>query len=131
MYKIVLICALLGMAAAGVSRSSPVSGEDAHAEILKLVSDVRPDGFESNLDTSNGISQVASGDVHGNIHGQFSWVSPEGEHVQVSYVADENGYQPQSNLLPTPPPVPEEIVRALAWIAAHPYQEPQHGQGHH
>ncbi|TDG38505.1 hypothetical protein AWZ03_015073, partial [Drosophila navojoa] len=48
------------------------------------------------------------------------WVSPEGEKIEVSYVADENGYQPKSDSLPTPPPIPDEIERALKWIAANP-----------
>lgn len=38
----------------------------------------------------------------------------------MSYVADENGYQPSGNAIPQPPPLPPLIARALAWIAAHP-----------
>lgn len=93
---------------------------EANAETLERKDDVRPDGFNTLLKTSNGIEQAQSGDEHGNSQGDFSWVSPEGVHVLVKYVADENGYQPQSDLLPTPPPIPVEIQRALEWIAAHP-----------
>nr|XP_002049651.2 larval cuticle protein 2 [Drosophila virilis] len=129
-----MICAFFGMAVAlspgllhGIRpvahpvRSSPVGhGEDVHAEVLSRKDDVRADGFDASLETSNHISRAESGDEHGNIHGSFAWVSPEGEQIQISYVADENGYQPQGAALPTPPPIPVEIERALAWIAAHP-----------
>lgn len=36
--------------------------------------------------------------------GKISWVSPEGELITLTYVADENGFQPQGSHLPTPPP---------------------------
>lgn len=108
------------MAAAGAT------SEDEHAEVKDFKSDVRPDGFDYLLDTTNTIHQQASGDEHGNISGFYEYVSPEGEHIKVSYVADENGYQPDSDLLPTPPPVPQAIVKALEYIRAHPSKEESH-----
>ncbi|XP_017867968.1 PREDICTED: larval cuticle protein 2-like isoform X1 [Drosophila arizonae] len=112
----VLICAVIGMAAAvGI-----VVSDESKAEVLSRKEDVRPDGFEALLETSNSIIRKESGDEKGNIQGVFSWVSPEGEKIEVSYVADENGYQPKSDSLPTPPPIPDEIERALKWIAANP-----------
>lgn len=133
-----MICVVLGMAHSSplkpLSRQSlahqrvPVARvgvplvrtADASAVVVARSEDVRPDGFDSSLQTSNSINNIASGDAYGNIHGSFGWISPEGENVQISYVADENGYQPQGDILPTPPPVPIEIQRALAYIAAHP-----------
>ena len=113
-----VIASLVAFAAANA-----VVSDDAHAEITLFKSDVRADGFDSALETSNSIHQVASGDEHGNIHGEYSYISPEGEHVSVSYVADENGYQPSSDLLPTPPPVPVAIVKALEYLRTHPQKE--------
>ncbi|XP_034106711.1 larval cuticle protein 2-like isoform X1 [Drosophila albomicans] len=97
-----------------------VSGDDVHAETVNRADDVRADGFSAVLETSNHISESRNGDVHGNIHGDYGWISPEGEHIQLTYVADENGYQPSGAHLPTPPPIPAAILRGLEWIAAHP-----------
>ncbi|KAH8355356.1 hypothetical protein KR093_011538, partial [Drosophila rubida] len=108
---------------------SHASGDDVHAETLNRADDVRPDGFSAVLETSNHISESRNGDEHGNIHGNYGWISPEGEHIQITYVADENGYQPSGAHLPTPPPIPVEIQRALEWIAAHPPAPETHG--HH
>ncbi|XP_039954904.1 larval cuticle protein 2-like [Bactrocera neohumeralis] len=119
MFKYVLLVAFVAYASAAAVSSS----DDAHAEVSVLKSDVRVDGFDTALETSNSIHVVQHGDEKGNINGEYGWVSPEGEHVSVNYVADESGYHPQSELLPVAPPVPEAIVKALAYIAAHPSKE--------
>ncbi|TDG41730.1 hypothetical protein AWZ03_011836 [Drosophila navojoa] len=137
-FQAVMICVILGMAHGSPLKSftrQPVAhqrvavarvgvplikSDDVNAVVVSRSDDVRPDGFDTSLDTSNSISSIASGDAYGNIHGSFGWISPEGKHIQISYVADENGYQPQGDVLPTPPPVPIEIQRALDYIAAHP-----------
>ncbi|XP_013110553.1 larval cuticle protein 2-like [Stomoxys calcitrans] len=118
MFKFVAFLACVAYVAAAAA-----GGDDVHAEVKDFKSDVRPDGFDYLLDTSNTIHQQASGDDHGNIHGSYEYDSPEGEHIKVSYVADENGYQPDSALLPTPPPVPEAILKAIEYIKAHPPKE--------
>ncbi|KAM7344116.1 larval cuticle protein 2-like, partial [Cochliomyia hominivorax] len=105
---------------------APVSDDDVHAEVTNLKSDVRADGFDSVLDTSNHIHEAASGDEHGNIHGDFEWISPEGEHIKVSYVADEHGYQPVGDVVPTPHPIPEAILKSIAYNEAHPQKEEHH-----
>lgn len=98
-------------------------GDESHAEVISRSEEVRADGFDAKVETNNHISESRSGDEHGNIHGDFSWVAPEGEEVKVSYVADENGYQPSGSHLPTPPPIPAEIQRALEYLASHPQAE--------
>ena len=102
------------------------STEDIAAEVKTLESDVRADGFLYRLATSNGIDMGAEGDEHGNIHGHYEYVSPEGQHIRVDYVADANGYQPVSDVLPTPPPTPEAILKALEYLKSHPSAEDKH-----
>ncbi|XP_060651812.1 larval cuticle protein 1-like [Drosophila nasuta] len=115
MFKVLMICAIVGLAAA--------FPEGTPDEVIHRSEDVRADGFESKLELTNSINEQRSGDEHGNIKGSFSYVAPGGEHVVINYVADENGYQPSGDVLPTPPPIPVEIQRALEWIAAHPHVE--------
>ncbi|KAH8403790.1 hypothetical protein KR215_002812, partial [Drosophila sulfurigaster] len=110
-----MICAIVGLAAA--------FPEGTPDEVIHCSEDVRADGFESKLELTNSINEQRSGDEHGNIKGSFSYVAPGGEHVVINYVADENGFQPSGDVLPTPPPIPVEIQKALEWIAAHPHVE--------
>uniref|UniRef100_A0A1B0GBG2 Uncharacterized protein n=2 Tax=Glossina TaxID=44049 RepID=A0A1B0GBG2_GLOMM len=115
MFKFILITALIAHVAA--------AGEEAHAETKNMDVNVEADGFKYDFETSNHIQASAHGDVHGNADGHFEWVSPEGVHVKVSYVADEQGYHPASDLLPTPPPVPAHVLKALEYIKSHPGKE--------
>lgn len=52
--------------------------------------------------------------------GSFSYNSPEGEAISLTYIADENGFQPTGDHLPQPPPIPELIEKALKYLAANP-----------
>ncbi|KAI8428871.1 hypothetical protein MSG28_007511 [Choristoneura fumiferana] len=104
-----------------------VSG-DANAQTLKFGNDQGPDGsYNYFYETDNGIAAQEQGtprNFGGNppvvpvvAQGSYSWTSPEGEVIAISYIADENGYQPVGNAIPTPPPVPPQIARALEYIA--------------
>ncbi|CAK1553611.1 unnamed protein product [Leptosia nina] len=52
--------------------------------------------------------------------GKFSYKSPDGTPISLSYIADENGFQPQGDHLPTPPPIPPAIQRALEYLKSLP-----------
>lgn len=54
--------------------------------------------------------------------GTFSYTDAEGNPVEVSYVADENGYQPKGNIIPTAPPLPPSVARQLEYIREHPQE---------
>ncbi|XP_066584030.1 endocuticle structural glycoprotein SgAbd-1-like [Prorops nasuta] len=98
--------------------------------ILKQTQDQSPEGsYNYNYETENGIAVSQTGQAtplgpNGEpvvvVQGQYQFTAPDGTPVAVSYVADQNGYQPTGDSLPVPPPVPEAIQRALAYIAAHP-----------
>ncbi|KAG6451773.1 larval cuticle protein LCP-14-like [Manduca sexta] len=101
-------------------------GKDAEAIVLRSDSEVNPDGFNYVYETGNGITGQSSGVLKqvGDaqvlaVQGSYQYKSPEGIPVQFSYVADENGYQPQSDLLPVGPPMPEAIRRAVEYVLTH------------
>lgn len=89
-------------------------------------SEINPDGsYSYSYETSNGISGQEQGVGGQFARGSNSYTAPNGEVVQTAYIADENGYQPQGSHLPTPPPIPDAILRSLEYIRTHPqYQEP-------
>ncbi|ENN72697.1 hypothetical protein D910_00628 [Dendroctonus ponderosae] len=62
------------------------------------------------------------------LQGSASWTDSEGNPHQLSYVADENGYQPQSDDIPQAPEIPAAIARALEYIAAHPQPDSEKQQ---
>ncbi|CAH0699929.1 unnamed protein product [Spodoptera exigua] len=94
--------------------------------ILKQESDINPDGsYQWAYETGNGIAANEKGALKNigaeepalQVEGQFSYPSEDGGNIQLSYVANENGFQPQGAHLPTPHPIPEAIQRALAYLA--------------
>ena len=48
--------------------------------------------------------------------GSYSYTDPEGKVITVTYVADENGFQPQGAHLPVAPQPSPAILRALEQI---------------
>ncbi|KAJ8947815.1 hypothetical protein NQ314_008538 [Rhamnusium bicolor] len=81
----------------------------------------------ASYETGNGISANERGDLIGSgpdagiaAQGAYQYTSPEGVPVSIQYLADQNGFQPSGNVLPTPPPIPEAILRSLQYNEAHP-----------
>ncbi|EDW57190.1 cuticular protein 47Eg [Drosophila virilis] len=97
-----------------------------NANVLKREQEVNVNDFKFAYELDNSVKVAQEGKLKGEdiweVKGDQGWTSPEGEQVSLQYVADENGYQVLSAnpALPTPPPIPEAIQRALEWIAAHP-----------
>ncbi|XP_043649819.1 larval cuticle protein 65Ab1-like isoform X1 [Drosophila teissieri] len=84
--------------------------------VLKSDSDVGPDTWSSDVETSDGTSISQKGVLKNAgteheaavVHGSFSWGSysytaPDGQHISVTYIADENGFQPEGAHLPVAP----------------------------
>lgn len=108
-HQVIALFAMFAVCSAGVS--------DITAEVLRSESVVNPDSYEYNYQTSNGISAGATGtlkeiskDESAIVSkGQYSYKTSDGENISISYIADENGFQPQGSILPTPPPIPAAI----------------------
>ncbi|KAG5887940.1 hypothetical protein JTB14_003035 [Gonioctena quinquepunctata] len=71
-------------------------------------------------ETGNGILAEERGFLKGvgpegsqQAEGGFSYTAPDGQRISLQYVADENGFRPVGAHLPTPPPIPEAILRSL------------------
>ncbi|KAI5631618.1 insect cuticle protein domain-containing protein [Phthorimaea operculella] len=98
--------------------------------IIRQEQNINPDGsYNWSYETGNGIQAEEQGYVKNQgvpeqeaqvAQGQYSYTAPDGQQIQLQYIADENGFQPQGAHLPTPPPVPEEIQKALAFLATLP-----------
>lgn len=99
-----------GQYAGGRSNSA-----DAGAQILRQNSEVTAEGFSYDFETSNGIRADASGVATNGVQsqGSFGYKGDDGQDYSITYTADENGFQPQGAHLPTPPPIPEEILKSL------------------
>lgn len=80
-------------------------------------------GYHYNYESDNGINIAESGIGGVVANGQASWISKEGVPFSFSYVADEKGYQPIGFHLPTSPPIPSAIVRALKYLEEHAVKE--------
>ncbi|XP_065163763.1 endocuticle structural glycoprotein SgAbd-8-like [Atheta coriaria] len=106
-------------------------GETTPIPIINSASEVGEDGsFNYSYETGNGIHYQQSAytkkvpiidksstdqedQVIQVMTGSFSYPAPDGSIINLTYVADEHGFQPQGEHLPTPPPIPAEIQKVL------------------
>ncbi|XP_019870235.1 endocuticle structural glycoprotein SgAbd-2-like [Aethina tumida] len=129
MKAFIALCFLAVASAASLS-------SDKEAPIISQSSDISPDGsYQSQYETGNGISAQESGVLKNagqkdaeaeEVQGSVKYTAPDGTPIELAYLANENGFQPQGAHLPVapePPAIPAAIARALDWIAAHPYDE--------
>ncbi|XP_030385796.1 pupal cuticle protein Edg-78E [Scaptodrosophila lebanonensis] len=101
---------------------------DAAAETRDFKSDLKEDGsYSYQYQTSNGIAAQETGVGGYYASGSSAYYAPDGQLVQLTYTADENGYHPSGAHLPTPPPIPAAILKALEYIRTHPHQEERQG----
>lgn len=83
--------------------------------------------FSWRYETGNGIAaneQGYSKNAETQVkQGGFKYTGPDGLQYSIQYTADELGYRPQGAHLPTPPPIPDAILKSLQYNAAHPEEE--------
>nr|QGN67028.1 cuticular protein CP7 [Galeruca daurica] len=132
--RIAIVIALL------VSVAFAAQGPLREKDIIPIISQDRQfsfDGtFHSSYKTGNGITVEEQGVLKnaGNkdaeteeVQGIFEYTAPDGSPIHVTYIANENGFQPQGAHFPvapvdnnTPPPIPLAILKSLEYNAAHP-----------
>ncbi|XP_034248410.1 pupal cuticle protein 36a-like [Thrips palmi] len=97
------------------------------ALIIKQVNENPGDGtYTFSYETENGIQAQEQGQVRADgaeglaaVQGAYAFTAPDNnQRYTVTYTADENGFLAYGDHLPTPPPVPAEILRALEQNAA-------------
>ncbi|XP_062549834.1 cuticle protein AMP3-like [Armigeres subalbatus] len=93
---------------------------DRSAVVLQNDYNLNPDGsYVYKYETSNGISASQSGSENGlYANGYFSYLDPDQNRVEVTYLADEYGFQPQGSHLPVEPPAPDHVIKSLEQIRA-------------
>ncbi|XP_018580259.1 endocuticle structural glycoprotein SgAbd-2-like [Anoplophora glabripennis] len=107
-----------------VPRIQSYVSHNAQIPILRQDQDVREDGsYQYGYETANGIAVQEQGVPAGPnggtaAQGGYTYTSPEGRVISISYIADENGFRAVGDAIPTPPPIPPAIARALAYIAS-------------
>nr|XP_049700939.1 cuticle protein 2-like [Helicoverpa armigera] len=88
---------------------------ERNAAILRQDNSNDGETYAYAYETENGISAEENGVATNGVQAQggYSYTGDDGQVYSVRYTADENGFQPQGDHLPTPPPIPEEILKAL------------------
>ncbi|KAK8388730.1 hypothetical protein O3P69_020615 [Scylla paramamosain] len=141
--KCVILAALLAVAVATPvpeSHETPSYGYAPPPVPVKILKDERtqgPDGkYTLDVEAENGIVLSESGSPDGPegaivTAGQYSYTAPEGTPVVVKFVANENGFQPESDLLPVAPafphPIPQFVLDQIAKAAEEDAAKAQYG----
>ncbi|KAK5640073.1 hypothetical protein RI129_010884 [Pyrocoelia pectoralis] len=98
-------------------------GRGAHIPIVHYENINNGDGsYRYSYETGNGISVNEKGAPNApgpegpavTAQGGFSYTGPDGIRYSITYTADENGFHAVGAHIPTPPPIPEAILRSLS-----------------
>ncbi|KAK3885859.1 hypothetical protein Pcinc_009958 [Petrolisthes cinctipes] len=98
-------------------------GRQDFRPVVAIIKDERvaPAGgtYVTDFETEDGVAHVESGQAgsagQSNVQGSYSYISPEGEVVQVTYVADEFGFRAESPFVPTAHPLPAHALLQIAF----------------
>lgn len=98
---------------------------DRNAKIKSYTNIVNADGtYQWQFETDNQIYGQEAGAGGVIAQGTAHWFAPDGQAIHLTYTADQNGYHPVGDHLPTPPPTPDHIVRALQYLKEHAPKRP-------
>ncbi|XP_049865995.1 endocuticle structural glycoprotein ABD-4-like [Pectinophora gossypiella] len=124
--------ALFFFGVVALAASAPQKPADQVIAILKQDFDQQVDGsYRYSYETENGIKAEETGTLKKTsgpdasdvivAQGGFSYTAPDGTQINLNYIADdENGFKPEGAHLPTPPPIPPAIQKALDFLATLP-----------
>ncbi|KAK9721338.1 Insect cuticle protein [Popillia japonica] len=106
--------------------------------IVSETNEVNPDGsYSYSYQTGDGQQAQAQGylknagakDAEAEVaQGSYSYTAPDGTPIQVNWVADENGFRAEGAHIPTPPPIPDAILKSLSILPQSPSTEQQQYQ---
>ena len=131
MMKVILI-----LGAVALAYAAPQNPGEKVVAIISQDFDQQPDGsYRYSFEADNGIKaeetgtlKKASGPDASDViiaQGAYSYTAPDGTVINLNYIADdENGFKPEGAHLPTPPPIPPAIQKALDYLATLPPPAP-------
>ncbi|XP_072943008.1 uncharacterized protein [Epargyreus clarus] len=93
----------------------PQAAYERNAAILRQYNQNDGDTFAYAFEAENGIYAEENGVATNGVEAQggYTYTGDDGQIYSIRYTADQNGFVPQGDHLPTPPPIPEEILKAL------------------
>ncbi|KAG4077010.1 hypothetical protein HA402_015997 [Bradysia odoriphaga] len=112
----------------GCISAAPQGAKEEPIAIISQSSNIEVDGaYQYSYETANGIKGQEVGTVKKATDpdssdviissGSVSYTAPDGTVINLTYEADDvNGFQPKGDHLPTPPPIPPEIQKALGMV---------------
>ncbi|CAG9769031.1 unnamed protein product [Ceutorhynchus assimilis] len=120
--------------AAGTSPQQHQDGSTPIPIVSQSAETKEDGGFSYSFETGNGIKVEESGTLKqgapqarsldgGNetssdtvvvLQGSFSYTAPDGQVINLKYIADENGFQPEGDHIPTPPPGYQDALKQAA-----------------
>ncbi|KAL4715022.1 hypothetical protein ACJJTC_003173 [Scirpophaga incertulas] len=88
---------------------------ERNAAILRQDNQNDGETYSYAYETENGIYAEENGVATNGVEAQggYSYTGDDGQIYTIRYTADQNGFVPQGDHIPTPPPIPEEILKAL------------------
>merc|ERR1712198_355351 len=103
---------------AAVAVAAPQLQEEREVLVLRDERVDNGDGtFSYAVEADNGINTAVAGSVgsegQSNMEGSYTVLLADGTQAVIRFIANELGYQPQSDILPTPHPIPAHVYKLL------------------
>ncbi|XP_076035275.1 cuticle protein AM/CP1114-like [Oratosquilla oratoria] len=112
-FQIIFAC-LVAVALADKAAFYSPPADSREAEFVPIIKDdrVHPDEhgvYSLDMETGDGIERTEQGGTDGSQQGKVSFTFPDGQVFDLTFVADADGYKPESSFLPVAPAFPHPI----------------------